>query len=255
MYLDADSKVVRLAIRLIFTITFTCLGIVGGIVKARQLKLRLLSNHGAIPVADAYGWLRGFDVFGPTRYFHQVPYKSAFWLLMLLTALLSWTTDLLTAAVQQQQVQGLCPFNEGLVFNNSKMDTFYVPPNNDMPALIAGNAQITSLANGCLTGIMRKVDKNPLLCANEADIVGTWLCRQNGADVSFPTNYIKTTSSTPPSMLRTASPMAPTRCGRTLSSGRALSLTKCTLSLTSKLSSTQCPVRPIRRNSVPSTAP
>ncbi|TKA67864.1 hypothetical protein B0A55_08407 [Friedmanniomyces simplex] len=187
MHFNYSSTLVRLVIHIILTVNFALLNLVGGIAKDRWLKLKVLHGRRRIVVSEAYGWLSGSNVLGPFQPFWRVPRSivTTWWSAMAALAFLAVGTTWLTSTVREVHPEGLCTFQQGLVISTTVPDSFSVPPNNGKPTLVAGEAQRTSLTNGCPMGIIWKVDQNPWLCANVDDILGTWVCTQTGNDVPF----------------------------------------------------------------------
>ncbi len=117
--------------------------------------------------------------------------------MMIITSILTLTSDLaVTGLVKPVTLPGLCPFTQGLVLNwGSGVETFYAPPPNGYPALIAANAQIYSgqwnntipAPYECLVGIYRKIpwDGDSDFCGNADDVLGQWECTDLGNDYNF----------------------------------------------------------------------
>lgn len=172
-----NSTYARLILRIFFTVFFLYLGLAGGQCYQLALKLRLLRRNKVI-VPDTVGWLRNAAVLTPLWYTRRVP-SVGWWLLMVLIALLSTSTDFTTATVRNINLPSLCPFGDGLVVQNGGTN-FTSVPWNTRSVTVAGNAQIYSERNSCKQGIYRKANTDVSFCANDADIMGNWTCTPVG---------------------------------------------------------------------------
>lgn len=108
---------------------------------------------------------------------------------MVIVSIITLTADLaVNILVYPTPQPGLCDFDHGLVMNWTEgADSFLKPPSNSYPAQLASNAQIYSLDNGCEGGIFRKVPwaGNTSFCANDLDIMGSWVCQIYADDYNF----------------------------------------------------------------------
>ncbi|KAF7354791.1 hypothetical protein MSAN_01393300 [Mycena sanguinolenta] len=183
MYVYIDSTIVRLIFRAVFTILFLCLGVLGRQSNKLATKLRLLHN-GKIPVPQAAGWLPSSAIFDPIWKLRHIP-NVRWWSLVAVLAILSKCTDLATAVVRSESLRSYCAFGNGMVLQTNGADSFSLPPWNGRAAFVAGNAQVTSLLNGCDKGIYRKVNTDINFCASPSDIFGTWQCLPDGEDITY----------------------------------------------------------------------
>lgn len=181
-----SSTAVRLLFRVLFTIFFLYLGIVGNHCNKLAIKLRLLC-HGKISVPEAAGWLQAPNIIDPIWHMRRIP-NIKWWSLMAVIAVLSKLTDLATQTVRQALLSGFCNFDSmgtGMVVSTTGFDTFQTPPVNGRASFVAANAQLTSINNGCSQGIYKKVNSDPYFCAAESDLLGSWNCSAVGEDITY----------------------------------------------------------------------
>ena len=132
------------------------------------------------------GWLRPSDIAQCIWKLRRLPGGLGLGTMMVVVSILTLTADLaVNVLVSESLQQSFCDFDYGLVMDwEMGAESFIQPPPNSYPALIASNAQIFSLYNGCPIGIYSKVpwSGNSSFCANEFDIMGTWDCEVYGDD-------------------------------------------------------------------------
>ena len=70
-------------------------------------------------------------------------------------------------------------------------ESFVVPPPNGYPALVASNAHINGINNGCNIGIYNKdpIQDDTSLCPSNEEILGTWECNDAHQDAIIPPEY------------------------------------------------------------------
>lgn len=159
MQLLIDGVLVRLAFRIMFTAIFLYLGLLGSQCYTLAKKRRLLRN-GRLSLSEATGWLGLGDVVSGIWNLRRFPDRS--WLLlMVLIGGLSKLSDFATSAVYQKYLPSTCPFGIGMVLATDGQLLTSIPAGNGRPMLVAGNAQLTSIANGCNQGIYRKLNDDP----------------------------------------------------------------------------------------------
>ena len=94
---------------------------------------------------------------------------------MVTASILTSVADLSVAfLVGQKDRWDLCQFYEGLAMNSND-ENFIVLPSNGYPAVIASNAQINAVENGCNVGIYNKIpiQDDPFFCPSGEEILGT----------------------------------------------------------------------------------
>lgn len=178
------STTARLILRIVFSVLFLYLGVIGSHAYNLSIRLRLV-KHDSIGVSEASGWLQSAAVVTPIYTLRRLPPNLKWWGLMAAIAIFAKSTDLATSYVRRDAVQSFCAFGTGMVLNTSGADAFGIPPWNGRPALVAGNAQITSALNNCTQGIYSKVNNDPRFCAAGSDILGAWACEAVGQDLTY----------------------------------------------------------------------
>lgn len=193
---EVDAGFLRIALRVYFIITLFLLGTIGRQCCKLSAKVDLLQGE-TVSINRMTGWLQARDVAVVVWQLRQLPGGVWLGLMMIITSILTLTSDLaVTGLVKPITLPGLCPFTLGLVLNwDSGVETFYAPPANGYPALIAANAQIYSgqwnstipAPYECLVGIYRKIpwDGDPAFCGNADDVLGQWECTDVGKDYNF----------------------------------------------------------------------
>ncbi|KAJ6516483.1 hypothetical protein C8R45DRAFT_1142724 [Mycena sanguinolenta] len=139
MYVQIDSTIIRLIFRILLTIVFLYLGVLGSQSNKLATKLRLLHN-GRIPVPQAAGWLSSSTILDPIWKLRHIP-NIRWWSLAAALAIFSKCTDLATAAVHSEYLRSYCAFGNGMVLQTDGADSFLIPPWNGRAAFVAGNAQ------------------------------------------------------------------------------------------------------------------
>ena len=131
-------------------------------------------------LSDMTGWLKGFDLAKYTWKLRKLP-GGWVGLLMVVVTTLSLTSDLAVAGlVQSVLVPRRCFFGTGLVLNYTSTTSSMYPSFNGAPALIANQAQATSLNNTGLQGIYRKINNSTDFRADADDYLGSWTCTDEG---------------------------------------------------------------------------
>jgi hypothetical protein len=96
--------------------------------------------------------------------------------------------DFATNSIREVPTMGRCKFETGLVtrLDWSKL-SWTSPPVNGMAAVRASNGQSASFQNGCQIGVYKKIPgfEDPLFCAGDDDIYGTWSCNDLNRDHVF----------------------------------------------------------------------
>lgn len=179
-----SSTAVRVILRILFTIFFFWIGLLGSQCYKISTRLRLL-NHERITAAQATGWLQPGNILDPILQLRRLPPNLKWWFLMAVVAILSKLTDIATAAVSTELMKLSCDFGYGMVLSPSSKDIFSLPPWNGRPFLVAGNAQIYSVNNTCEAGIYWKVNTDPRFCSTPEDLMGGWTCSAVGEDISY----------------------------------------------------------------------
>jgi hypothetical protein len=193
-----DAGLLRIALRIYFISNLALLGIFGRQCCKLAAKVDLLRGS-TVSINRMTGWLQARDVLVVIWKLRQLP--GGLWLgfMMIISSILTFSTDLaVTGLVKPILLPDLCRFTGGLVIDWNQDEQFAVPPSNGYPAILASNAQIYSdgfNANlppqyKCLVGIYRKLQQygDPNFCANEQDVLGTWLCTDLNQDYTFSTN-------------------------------------------------------------------
>jgi hypothetical protein len=191
-----DAGLLRIALRVYFITTLFLLGTIGRQCCKLSAKVDLLQGE-TVSINRMTGWLQARDVAVVVWKLRQLPGGVWLGLMMIITSILTLTSDLaVTGLVKPVTLPDLCTFTEGLVLDwSTGVETFYAPPPNGYPALIAANAQIYSgqwnsaipSPYECLVGIYRKIpwDGDPAFCGNADDVLGQWECTDVGKDYNF----------------------------------------------------------------------
>lgn len=188
LLLDVSSAHTRLALRIYFNVILPLLALIGDQCCRKRSQLRLLRSQ-TLDITQTTGWLRApaavYAIYSMRR-------SPAGWLgfMMVLAGILWLVSDLIVSAlVVPTNVVDRCAFNTtghyGTVKTNHTVGPF-TPGNVGIlwDQLIA--ARVTSLSNGGLDGIYRKVNSDPTFRADTEDIIGRWKCETAGNDVTYP---------------------------------------------------------------------
>jgi hypothetical protein len=182
---------VRLALRFYFIIALAVITSLSEKLLLARARLQVI-RHGSVPINHTVGWIQGGDLLKALWNLRTLPGGKFGFPLMVLVFSLAKITDLVTTArVQPVEVQSRCGFGSGLIFNLS-LQAFAYPPVNSRATLWASNAQYISMTNSqskglekqCNTGIFTKVNTDPSFCADDFDILGTWVCSA-GTNVTY----------------------------------------------------------------------
>ena len=104
---------------------------------------------------------------------------------MVAVMLLTKVNDLMISTIRGEYVPSLCEFGTGMVLSEDGSSEFNVPPFNEVPAFVAGSAQLLSVEHGCDQGIYVKVNSDARFCAASTDIIGFWDCQLVGDDITY----------------------------------------------------------------------
>jgi hypothetical protein len=86
----------------------------------------------------------------------------------------------------EKNVLDRCKFDYGLVVDPS-ITSWDIPPPFGAAAVVVSNAQLISAANGGYTGIYKKANFALDFYAEETDLLGWWICKEEvGEDKSYP---------------------------------------------------------------------
>ncbi|KAE9362942.1 hypothetical protein N431DRAFT_489904 [Stipitochalara longipes BDJ] len=191
-----DPGLFRIVLRVYFISTLFLLGAIGRQCCKLAAKVDLLQGQ-TVSINRMTGWLQARDVAIVLWKLRRLPGGAWLGLMMIITSILTLTADLaVTGLVKPVNLPDLCPFTDGLILDwSSDVETFYAPPPNGYPALIAANVQAYSgqwnstipHPYECLVGIYRKVpwDGDPSFCGNEQDVLGAWACTDADRDYNF----------------------------------------------------------------------
>ena len=175
MLLDKDPVRVRLVLRVYFNVVFAFLAIVGNQCVVYATKLQILERQ-RVDVTRMTSWLLSMDSVNFLLRTHRLP---AGWLggLMMICAALSFASDLaVSSLVRPVQFSTRCPFSTGLISQTSSPTPLGLIPVNGSPYTTTSNAQLSSIANGGLTGIYWKTNEDRDFQAQLEDIAGGWVC-------------------------------------------------------------------------------
>lgn len=188
VFLDIDSSYLRIAFRIYFTLAFLLIGFLADRCLANRNQ-RKLADRKSIPLTYMTGWLTDASLLIATMGFRRLPGGSWFGMFMLVCTVLSLVSDLaVTGLVRTVTVPSRCLFGIGLVVPDSNSPISSIPANNGATYSVAGQAQITSAANGGLVGIYWKANRDLTFRADEMDLAGQWTCVDVNDDIEYVTN-------------------------------------------------------------------
>lgn len=188
VHINLSSAYVRLALRAYFTVFLLLLGFLGDRCCAKRVKLRLY-RHQRVGISQMTGWLTGAQA---AMAWMTMRVSSAGWLgpVMILASLLSIGCDLaVSGLVVSVDVVSRCPFNTTGMYSaiaNTPIPARTLVESAGTLFNIVTQAQSTSLLNGGLDGIFRKVNTDIKFRADTEDIFGQWECDATGEQRRFP---------------------------------------------------------------------
>jgi hypothetical protein len=187
MLSDIDNGILRLVLRLYFIVTMTLLGLIGRQCCKLSANLDLVRGQ-SVKLHRMTGWLQLRDVAICLWKLRRLPGGWWLGLMMIIGSVLTLAADLAVARlVYPGYVPGYCAFTKGLVMDWTDKAGYNEPPSNGYPALIASNAQIISVDNGCDYGIYKKIPNysDTYICAGVDDIMGSWSCYDLQQDLNI----------------------------------------------------------------------
>ena len=191
-----DASYLRIVLRVYFISALFVLGTLGRQCCKLATKVDLLQGE-TVSINRMTGWLQARDVAVVVWKLRRLPGGVWLGLMMIASSILTLTADLaVTGLVKPVMLPDLCPFTEGLVLDwSDNAESFYAPPPNGYPALIAANVQVYSdqwnsaipHEYQCLVGIYKKVpwDGDQYFCGSEQDVLGGWECTDLLKDYDF----------------------------------------------------------------------
>jgi hypothetical protein len=133
------------------------------------------------------GWLKGSDLLSLGWKLRTIPGGWIGLAMMLVTAV-DMISDLAVAGlVKTISVPSRCDFGTGIVIDETS-GSILRPSPNGAPSSIAAQAQVTSANNAGLEGIYRKVNNATSFRADQQDILGAWVCADQGT-ITFDASY------------------------------------------------------------------
>jgi hypothetical protein len=183
--LDIDSSHLRIALRIYFTLAFLLIGFLADRYLANRNQRRLLARK-SIPLDYMTGWLTNMSLLKAMMGFRRLPGGSWFGMFMFVCTILSLVSDLaVTGLVRAVTVPSRCLFGTGLVVPQADSNSSVFAANNGAAYSVAGQAQITSAANGGLVGIYWKANRDLTFRADEVDLAGQWNCVDVNDDIEY----------------------------------------------------------------------
>lgn len=182
-HFKADAGDIRLVLRVYFMVFMAAIAWVADKCLYSRAKLRLVRTK-ILPVNQAVGWVQGFGLVEAIWSLQRPPGGRLGCLIMVVVFLLSSLTDLIPAKlVVPSPHKTRCNFDSGLIFNKTGSSWKY-PPSSGASFVIAQNSQYYSTNHSCQMGIYSKANQETNFCAQDNDILGTWLCT-TGPNVSY----------------------------------------------------------------------
>ena len=185
---DIASAYVRLALRAYFTILFVLLGLVGDRCCLQRTKLSLY-NCRPVNITNMTGWLGGARAVSALATFRASP-AALLHALMILASVLGLLCDLaVSGLVTTTEVVARCHFNTSGPYTALSTLPFApismsLAPEGYTYNLIT-QAQSTSVRNGGLDGVYKKINGDLSFRAASEDIIARWKCQGLGEDRSF----------------------------------------------------------------------
>jgi hypothetical protein len=178
---DYPAADVRLFFRIFFNVASVTIAVVGNRCLGARAKARLLQGHN-VPLPQLTSWLSSYTVLTSWRKLRTLP---GGWLypIMVFAYLLHLGSDYTTALLSTVSVRDRCAFGTGLVMSQTKMA---LVPWNGSPYTVVTQAQVTSLLNGGLQGVYKKVNRALDFAADASDILGQWQCTRSPTELDYP---------------------------------------------------------------------
>jgi hypothetical protein len=192
--LDPSASVVRVALRVYFTLAILLITLLGAQICALIPKLHLLRT-GRVRVLKMTGWLSPFDA-AYTMWLTRANPLGIMGIMMVLVGIIMAVSDLTTSGlVNPVDVPGRCPINTTASFwtipeltvESTKTFNPYLSTPGDESSKAIIKAEEISRQHGGVQGIYRHVDNDPRFLANEIDIHGSWRCLHTGVLATY--NY------------------------------------------------------------------
>jgi hypothetical protein len=182
---DVDSGKLRIGLRIYLTAIFLIISFAGNKCCRYRSVIRLLQRK-PTPLPLFTGWLSGTSV-SSVWYKLGGPPAGFMAYFMVLAALANFAGDVLVSGlVKTIQVPGRCQFGVGVVIPQNATNFMSEPEYNQLPVLMAIQAQNTSLENGGLSGIYWKFNSDPSFRAEVQDVAGNWICDDVHQNVTYP---------------------------------------------------------------------
>lgn len=184
---DISAAYARLALRIYFTVALTTISFIGDHCCTIRVKLRLARGH-RVPLSQMTGWLSGLNAAIATFGLRTSP---AGWLgyIMLFCSLLWLASDLAVSTLVTTTMQpSRCLFNTTGKFQVMSLVDFHawVGVTNVGPIYnLIYQAQLTSIQNGGLNGIYKKINTDPNFRADSRDVLGQWVCEFTGVEAIY----------------------------------------------------------------------
>ena len=185
---NTASAYVRLALRAYFTVLFVLLGLVGDRCCLQRSKLSLYRCH-RINITNMTGWLSGARAAAALATFRGNP-AALLQTLMIVASVLGLLCDLaVSGLVTTTEIVARCHFNTSGPYTALSTLPFApifmsLAPQGYTYNLIT-QAQGTSVRNGGLDGVYKKINGDPSFRAASEDIIARWKCQGLGEDRSF----------------------------------------------------------------------
>ena len=185
---DISSAYVRLALRAYFTILFVLLGLVGDRCCLQRTKLSLY-NRRRVNITYMTGWLSGARAAAALVKFRVSP-AALLQTVMILASVLALLCDLaVSGLVTTTEVVTRCHFNTSGPYTALSTLSFGYLSITKNPEGYTYNlitqAQSTSVRNGGLDGVYKKMNGDPSFRAASEDIIASWKCQHLGEDRTF----------------------------------------------------------------------
>ncbi|KAH6974950.1 hypothetical protein BKA56DRAFT_618475 [Ilyonectria sp. MPI-CAGE-AT-0026] len=189
LLLNISSATVRVVLRAYFTIVLLLLGIFGQKCCGKRVQLRIIAGR-QFNLTHMTGWLSWADTALVAWSQKCIP---AGWLgyVMILSALIWTVSDLaVSGLVVTVSIVTRCPFNTTGIYTvtqsqiHSGLTTAQVSPFGPVYRMI-NQARLTSMNNGGLGGIYKKVNGDNHFRADPRDIWGQWRCQDMKEDTTY----------------------------------------------------------------------
>lgn len=179
-----SAATVRIILRVYFLFVIASTGWIAKKLLHSRTKIRVAKDD-SLPATHAIGSVDGFSLVTTAYKLRSLPGGFSGFSFLLALFVLGKAADLLTSyLVVSQQIHSRCIFSQGLIFNDSKPNTF--SQYNGRPVLVLQNSQIFAVNNSCQYGIYKKVNFDFSFCPDASDTLGSWQCVPSTNELSFP---------------------------------------------------------------------